>query len=60
MKNDFGYLGSGLEGYVQYNVAFKRNFDSASALDNIPEDDKPDENKSEDEDDEGDDEDGEF
>ena len=30
MKDDFGYFGSGLEGYVQYNEAFKRNFDSAS------------------------------
>jgi len=33
MKDDFGYFGSGLEGYVQYNEAFKRNFD-ASAVPN--------------------------
>lgn len=25
MKDDFGYFGSGLEGYVQYNESFKRN-----------------------------------
>ena len=36
MKNDFGYFGSGLEGYVQYNEAFKRNFDRASTPDSIP------------------------
>jgi len=36
MKDDFGYFGSGLEGYVQYNEAFKRNFDNASAPVNIP------------------------
>ncbi len=35
MKDDFGYFGSGLEGYVQYNEAFKRNFDSASTPDSI-------------------------
>jgi len=29
MKDVFGYFGSGLEGYVQYNEAFKRNFDGA-------------------------------
>ena len=26
MKDDFGYFGSGLEGYVQYNEAFEHNF----------------------------------
>ena len=30
MKDDFGYFGSGLEGYVQYNDAFKRNFETTS------------------------------
>lgn len=39
MKDDFGYFGSGLEGYVQYNEAFKRNFDSASASVSTPEHD---------------------
>jgi len=38
MKDDFGYFGSGLVGYVQYNEAFKRNFDSASTPDSIPND----------------------
>ena len=38
MKDDFGYFGSGLEGYVQYNEAFKRNFDTFSTLDSIPKD----------------------
>ena len=38
MKSDFGFFGSGLEGYVQYNEAFKRNFDSTSIRDDIPED----------------------
>lgn len=28
MKDNFGYFGSGLEGYVQYNEAFKQNFDN--------------------------------
>lgn len=37
MKDDFGYFGSGLEGYVQYNEAFKRNFDN-STLENTNED----------------------
>lgn len=35
MKDDFGYFGSELEGYVQYNEAFKRNFDCVSTPDNI-------------------------
>ena len=39
MKDDYGYFGSGLEGYVQYNEAFKRNFDCAAAPENISEDD---------------------
>ena len=39
MKDDFGYFGSGLEGYVHYNEAFKRNFDSASIPPSIAEDD---------------------
>ena len=39
MKDDFGYFGSGLEGYVQYNEAFKRNFDYVSTPDIIPKDD---------------------
>ena len=39
MKDDFGYFGSGLEGYVQYNEAFKRNFDSSADPENIPKDD---------------------
>ena len=30
MKDDFGYFGSGLEGYVQYNDAFNRNFETTS------------------------------
>ena len=38
MKDDFGYFGSGLEGYVQYNEAFKRNFDSVSPPNNFNED----------------------
>ena len=37
MKDDFGYFGSGLEGYVQYNEAFKRNFDCTQATENSPE-----------------------
>ena len=37
MIDDFGYFGSGLEGYVQYNEAFKRNFDSDGAPVNDPE-----------------------
>ena len=40
MKDDFGYFGSGLEGYVQYNEAFKRNFNSSSAPVNVPEHDR--------------------
>ena len=36
MKDDFGYFGSGLEGYVQYNEAFNRNFESISNPDSIP------------------------
>lgn len=39
MKDDFGYFGSGLEGYVQYNEAYKRNFDSASTPVGISDDD---------------------
>ena len=39
MKNDFGYFGSGLEGYVQYNEAFKRNFDTALTPVDTPEND---------------------
>ena len=39
MKDDFGYFGSGLEGYVQYNETFKRNFESVSTPDIIPKDD---------------------
>ena len=39
MKDDFGYFGSGLEGYVQYNEAFKRNLDNASASVSTPEHD---------------------
>ena len=39
MKDDFGYFGSGLEGYVQYNEAFKRNFDCVSTPDSIPKED---------------------
>lgn len=30
MKDEFGYFGSGLEGYIHYNEAFKRNFDNAT------------------------------
>jgi hypothetical protein len=30
MRDDFGYFGSGLEGYVQFNDALKRIFDSVS------------------------------
>ena len=36
MKDDFGYFGSGLEGYVQYNEAFKRNFDNTPDSENSP------------------------
>ena len=36
MKDDFGYFGSGLEGYVQYNEAYKRNYNSAPAAENLP------------------------
>ena len=35
MKDDFGYFGSGLEGYVQYNEVFEHNFNNVSAIDNI-------------------------
>lgn len=35
MKDDFGYFGSDLEGYVQYNEAFKRNLDSPSVPSNL-------------------------
>lgn len=52
MKDDFGYFGSGLEGYVQYNESFKRNFDSASIQGNQSANDEPDRDKSEDYDDE--------
>jgi len=31
MKDDYGYFGSGLEGYVHYMEEFNRNFDNASA-----------------------------
>lgn len=37
MKDDFGYFGSGLEGYLQYMEAYKRIFDDASAPSSIPE-----------------------
>lgn len=37
MKDDFGYFGSGLEGYVQYMEAFKRISDDASAPGSSPE-----------------------
>ena len=37
MKDDFGYFGSGLEGYIQYNEAFERNFNVGSAPGSIPE-----------------------
>ena len=36
MKDDFGYFGSGLEGYVQYDEAFKRNLNCSCAPVNIP------------------------
>ena len=35
MKDDFGYFGSGLVGYVQYNEAFEHNFNNVTAIDNI-------------------------
>jgi len=38
MKDDFGYFGSGLEGYVQYNEAFKRNFDRVSPQNSLYQD----------------------
>jgi len=44
MKDDFGYFGSGLEGYVQYNEAFKRNLDSTSVPSNLTLADKPNNN----------------
>ena len=59
MKDDFGYFGSGLEGYIQYNEAFKRNFDSTSVPNNIPLDDKPADNDTVENKDDCDDEDGE-
>jgi len=37
MKDDFGYFGSGLEGYVQYMEAYKRISDDASAPSSISE-----------------------
>lgn len=52
VKDDFGYFGSGLEGYYQYNEAFRRNFDSVPVQCNEPADDDPDNNESEDYDDE--------
>ena len=38
MKDDFGYFGSWLEGYVQYNEAFKQNCDTISTPNDIPSD----------------------
>lgn len=37
MKDDFGYFGSGLEGYVQYMEAYKRISDESSIPDGSPE-----------------------
>lgn len=36
MKDDFGYFGSGWEGYVQYMEAYKRISDDASIPDGSP------------------------
>ena len=60
MKDDFGYFGSGLEGYVQYNEAFKRNFDSTSVPSNLTLADKPNNNDTFENEDECDNEDSEI
>ena len=39
MKDDFGYFGTGDEGYAQYMTAFGRNFGSADAGSDLPEED---------------------
>ena len=38
MKDDFGYFGTGDEGYAQYMTAFERNFGSSDADSDLPED----------------------
>lgn len=39
MKDDFGYFGTGDEGYAQYMTAFGRNFGSSDADNDLPEED---------------------
>ena len=39
MKDDFGYFGTGDEGYAQYMTAFERNFGSTGADSDLPEED---------------------
>ena len=60
MIDDFGYFGSGLEGYVQYNEAFKRYFDSISVPSNLTLVDKPNNNDTFENEDQCYDEDGEI
>ena len=50
MKDDFGYFGTGDEGYAQYMTAFERNFGSADAGSNLPEDDCSDDSEDSEED----------
>lgn len=33
---DFGYFGTGDEGYAQYMTAFERNFSTSSESDDLP------------------------
>lgn len=37
-EDDFGYFGTGAEGYVQYMTAFERNFDADGTTEDLPED----------------------
>ena len=39
---DFGYLGTGVEGYAQHMTAFERNFDADGTTEDLPEDESSD------------------
>lgn len=42
---DFGYFGTGDEGYAQYMTAFGRNFGSSDADNDLPEEDYSDDSE---------------
>ena len=41
-EDDFGYFGTGAEGYTQYMNAFERDFDADGTTEDLPEDESSD------------------